>query len=705
MSVATTQASTPVARSVAAGGDKRLDIQALRALAVGAVLVYHLWPELLPGGFAGVDVFFVISGFLISSHLLTRPPRGWRDLVTFWSRRVRRLLPAALTVLLATLGALWVLGAEQLWKTGALDAVSSATYWQNWALAQRAVDYLALGESPSPFQHYWSLSVEEQFYAVWPVLILSAGLVAGLVRTSVVHVAGVVLCVVVAASFVSSLLLTADDPARAYFVTSTRVWELGVGGLVAVWAACVQRTGAAGPVRADSPARGLLAWAGLAAVLAATVLIGPATPFPGWAALLPVLGTAAVIAAASATDAASPSRLWQLPGVQWLGGVSYGVYLWHWPLMTLVPLAGDGRVGLLDRLTVLAASLVLAAVTQRWIEDPARFRPLRSTGRVFAWAAAGTALVVAAGLLLLGQAGAAQARAQAETAAVLSSNSGCVGAAALAPGASCATVPADEVVPQPAQARADRADAYADACTEHRPWTGTTTCTLGPEDAEVSVAVVGNSHAAHWLPALEEIAADRSWRITTYFAAECPATARPAPFSTDADTRACVDWGRRVQEATSRDAYDLVLAVDRTVGERDSADESLTAVQLQDGYTDYLRAWQDSGTRVAVIRDTPTPGRTIGQVPDCVAQAGDDLDLCSGTRSEWVIPDPQADAMAAAGGPVIDLTDRYCSGDVCPAVVGGVLVYADAHHMTVTYARTMAPALAERVVAVLGPGD
>ena len=224
----------PSRRSAAAPKDGvRPDIQAMRAIAVSMVLVYHLWPNRLTGGFTGVDVFFLISGFLITSHLLSHPPTGLRDLLAFWSRRIRRLLPASLLVLFVTLIASRLVAPETQWGNTTRQVKAAALYFVNWRLADDSVDYLASQNAPTPVQHFWSLSVEEQFYFVWPIFILLLGFLALLLRRRAAPFFIGGLGIAVVASLWFSVHETKVEPARAYFVTPTRIWELGIGGLLA----------------------------------------------------------------------------------------------------------------------------------------------------------------------------------------------------------------------------------------------------------------------------------------------------------------------------------------------------------------------------------------------------------------------------------------------------------------------------------------
>ena len=680
----------------------RADIQGLRAVAVALVVVYHLWPGLLPGGFVGVDVFLVISGFLITTHLVSRPPRSWADLAAFWARRARRLLPAALLVLTATLVATRVVAPETLWRTTASEVIASALYVQNWRLATSSVDYLAAESAASPVQHYWSLSVEEQFYLFWPLVV--SGLVllslrAGSRRALVVP-AG--MAAVVLASFAWSVHATAVQPAGAYFVTPTRVWELGAGAVLAVLVA--DRAGERRP--RSAAVRSALAATGLAAVLVAATTYSSATPFPGWQATLPVLGTVAVIAARAEPGEAWPVRLLAPRPVQYLGDVSYSVYLWHWPLVVLVPFVSGGQLGRLDRAAVLVLSVVLAGLTKTLVED--RFRAARGapgTRRSLRLAGAGMALVVGLGALQLLEVTRLEQRAEAEVAAALAAGGPCFGAAALAAGADCPPLGTGKPVPPPAQAVNDTSEAYARGCFAASPFAEVRRCTFGDPQGTVSIALVGNSHAGHWLPALEAVAEQRGWRITTFLASECTANRTPVQWDGAEERAGCLGWADAVLEETSGDGFDLVVTSQRNgrpaVG-RSYADSRPAWLE---GYREVVSGWERAGTYVLVLHDTATPGATLESVPDCLAEHPDDPLECSGPRSAWVPDDPLAQAVGEAGSErltVLDLNDRLCDGAVCLPVVGGVTVYSDASHLTATFAATLARDLDPALVAAVG---
>ncbi|WIB35263.1 acyltransferase [Curtobacterium sp. MCJR17_043] len=271
----------------------RWDIQGLRAFAVLAVVLYHLWPNRLPGGFVGVDVFFVISGYLITGHLLREQIRSGRvELGSFWARRARRLLPGAFLTIVVTGVVVLLVVPSSLWGQYGRELIASTVYLQNWQLASDAVDYLASDNQPSPFQHFWSLSVEEQFYIALPLLLLVAGWVLRRTRgASPVRTARLLLGVVAVASLVWCVVETRTGPGIAYFSTATRAWEFALGGLVATVPLALADTPRVRLVRTGG------AWLGVAGLVASVVVITPATPFPGTAALLPVLSAALVVTA------------------------------------------------------------------------------------------------------------------------------------------------------------------------------------------------------------------------------------------------------------------------------------------------------------------------------------------------------------------------------------------------------------------------
>lgn len=673
----------------------RPDIQGLRAIAVSLVVVYHLLPDRLTGGFVGVDVFFVISGFLITSHLIKSPPRKPVEFGRFWIRRIKRLLPASILVLVTTLGAIGLLAPEAFWRENLRQAVASAFYGQNWMLIATSVDYLAEDNAATAVQHFWSLSVEEQFYLFWPLCIAALWWVGVRARVNprkfvLFGVAGIVV-----ASAIYSVHLTAVDPGVAYFSTFTRAWELALGGIIALVPKPSERFG-------RSWAAGAISWVGVAAMIGAGFYFTAATPFPSLYAAIPTVGTALVIWVA-ATGRLSPFRLLASKPSMFLGDHSYSIYLWHWPLIVIAPFV-IGPLGAVDLVAIAIATVLLSMVTKKYVEDG--FRKTLDVSRIITpvrFMVVGMAVVAFfAGSLQMGLTERQNSDALALQQA-LSSGGACLGGAALDElDGSCAYNPTAELLLSPALAKTDKSAAYADGCWSGEPFENKPTCTYGSGKTEV--ALVGNSHAGHWLPALQQMAEDKDWTITTYLVSRCNPTDALLKFDAEIKSAGCFEYGKWVQEQTGDGQYDLIITSERqsvpVIGETFKSTEKAAI----DGYRSYLERWADQATPILVIRDTPYPGNTLENVPDCVSVARDANAECSGTREVWTWMDPLASAaeeLQQKNVQVLDPTDYFCPTDVCPAVIGETVVYFDASHITATYARSLAPILGKDIDATI----
>lgn len=659
------------------------EIQGLRAVAVGLVVLFHLWPARIPGGFVGVDVFFVISGYLITSHLMREvDASGTVRLGAFYARRARRLLPASLLVLAISAVAAAAILPAQLARSAMREVIASALYVENLWLASRAVTYSASNDTASPLQHYWSLSTEEQFYALWPALILAAAWLArragrgrrfrpevGRTRAAV---AGVLLALA-AASLAHSILLTASDPAAAYFVTTTRAWEFAAGALLSFLTVRWTPSGAA--------AVGLR-WAGLAAVVATSFAISQATPFPGAVALAPVLGAAAIILAGDAGASDPLLRVGNLRPVQWLGDVSYAVYLWHWPLIALGPFLLGRDLGAVDKLGVLALTGGLAHLTRRFVEQPflagftrlvgAPRRTLIST--VLAMAiVAGAALGHGAWLDHVG-------RVQLQERLAQLSSDPCAGASAALNPARCGS-------PFTAPPRAAVSEADSPWAMPHCD----PGCWNGPRPDRV-LALVGDSHAQTLYHALAPLAEAEGYGIAVYLRGACPLnlTGSDRWLGRPRERAECGDWSARTVEAVRSLAPDVIVSSAFVGSSWEDRDTGLW------GYHDTWKALT-AVAPVVVVRDYPLAAGGWG--PECLAKNVGDHLACSLPRTDALPPDPAFDAAATAGPRVtrVDLTDLYCDAERCHAVVGTLPVYWDADHITGTFSRSLAPALAVRL--------
>ncbi|MFE6971738.1 acyltransferase family protein [Isoptericola sp. NPDC057653] len=674
----------------------RPEVQALRALAVGMVVLFHLWPGRVPGGYVGVDVFFVISGFLITGHLLREAEATGRvRLGRFWARRARRLLPAAYLVLAATVVATLLLAPHSLWQQWFRETLGATLYVENWVLAADAVDYLAADADPSPVQHYWSLSTEEQFYLVWPLLVVAAAAVAARTGRTTRRTTGVLLAVATLASFAASLWLTATDPAPAYFATTTRAWQFGAGALLALWLARPGRRPVGDGVRVAA------SWAGLAVLVACALGYDAGTPFPGTAAIAPVLATVVVIAAGTPSGRLSPAGLFAWRPVPYAAEISYSLYLWHWPAIVILPFALGHEAGLLERAVLLVGVVLLADLTKRFVEDPARFSrrwDLHRTGRALSLTVAGAAalaLVAGGGLAV------AKHRVQGQeelAASIVADEPACLGAASMDPEQACDNPELDDVVvPAPeavSQDVAEPTDCFVDSDES-----ALEDCTFGPVDDDDDVphvVLVGDSHARAMMPAFREMVDQGRISLSVQLKSSCAWSAGP----TDADgerARTCERWKDQLEPWLERQAPRTDAVV--TTGYLDYL--SGDAAEQAD---DLAEAWEpvaDAGVPIVALSDNPQHDEEPSLCLDRTFRNGPEQ---CGVTEKQAFPDTQVyeDAVAEVpGASYVDLTELYCQDGTCPAVIGGVNVYRDTHHLTATYTRTMTPYL-ERELRAAG---
>ncbi|GIF18583.1 peptidoglycan/LPS O-acetylase OafA/YrhL [Actinoplanes tereljensis] len=653
--------------SVLPGRSFRPDIEGLRAIAVLLVVAAHTGVPFLSGGYVGVDVFFVISGFLITSLLLREAEQTGRISVPrFYARRAMRLLPAAAVVLITTLVAARLF--LPLTRLGEFckDALAAAGYVANLRFAEAGTDYLRADQSPSPFQHFWSLAVEEQFYLVWPLLILLSAYLWKRRRPLVA-----VLAVVVVVSFTLSVTETARSAPWAYFGPHTRAWELGAGALLAL---------AAGRI----PRHPLLGWAGLAAILTAAVIFDDSTAYPGWLALLPVAGAVAMIAAASS----GAGRLLGLAPMQAIGRLSYGWYLWHWPVLLIVPTSVWWQKALLA-----VGALGLAWITYRLVENPLRHR------RWPMWQGAGFSAAVAAVALLLAflphdvEAGGRRADLRATLASA--ADPAAELARTIDASRKMGALPAN-LTPKLTKAARDRPRVWDIGCHADTPvTTAPEGCVFGDPNGRETVVLYGDSHAAQWFPAMEKLAIARHWRLVELTKSSC--TAADLAVWHDTLKRAyteCLAFHRSALARIGR-LKPARVVIGSSFNYRPAVPATDVAGQWRAAWDRTFAQLEARGARVSAIADTPYMG---GPVPECLAEpanAGHAGNCTRSLRSALRGPEQREVFLAYAGRPrttVINPITWFCT-DVCPPVVGNLLVYRDSNHMTTTYSAALAPLL------------
>jgi peptidoglycan/LPS O-acetylase OafA/YrhL len=658
----------------------RGDIEGLRAVAIGAVLLCHAGIPFLAGGYVGVDVFFVVSGFLITGLLLGELEKTGRiSLRRFYARRAKRLLPLS-AILLAAVG---VLSLALLSPVRAVevsgDIISSALYTANWHFAAQSVDYFAQDIEPSPVLHLWSLAIEEQFYLVWPTLMLAVTWFWRRRGHSVRPALWVTLALVTVGSLALGIHLTDAQPASAYFSTFGRAWELALGGALALL----------GAVRIPRAIAAALGWAGLAAIVYAALTFDATTPFPGLAALVPTLGTVALILAGSSVYAASkrsPAGLLGLAPVRYVGRISYSWYLWHWPALVFAAVLW-GPLSVAAGIAVVAASWIPTHLTHVWVEDPVRrARSLvRMPSRALALGLGCMAIALATGFMLRDVQPSLQAAPVAEV----------KGAAALAEQPT-PQQRADAVRPSPLRARADRSRAYYDGCLVGISGTNSNRCLYGDPHGKRTLILFGDSHAMQYFSAMEELAKVNDWRLIALTKAECtPGEVPIRSMVADREYSQCDAWRedslQRIEDAGTRAI--VVMSGDTAYTPYDSEGNELSgpaaATAMEAGYVETLHRIDRAGLRTAVIRDTPA---SASDVPSCVSEDLEDLGACAFPRVRD--PDKEYDVRAAKhtpGAHLIDLTAEICPGEVCRAVIGNALVFRDKSHLTATFARTLSP--------------
>jgi peptidoglycan/LPS O-acetylase OafA/YrhL len=646
-------------------------IQGLRAVAVLLVVVYHFWPGRLSGGYIGVDIFFVISGFLITGQLARELQRTGRvALPAFWAKRARRLLPASIAVLVfCSVATLIVLPLSGL-ADSLREILASTFYFENWMLAANSVDYLAAGDA-TMVQHYWTLSLEEQFYVIWPLLLLAAVWLGakflGERRWSAL------LIMVVAVTILSlgySILSTATDPAVAYFNTFTRMWEFGIGAVLAL----LPRLRATGAISAN-----LLGYGGLALILGAGYFFDASTPFPGYMALIPVLGAAAVIAAGRSTRWWHAGSVLSVRPARFIGDISYSLYLWHWPLIVIAPFVPGWGLGTVNRIVLFLACFVLAWLTKKFIEDPARGWKFLTTRKPRF--TAGFAIV----LMVISTAFAGVAwsvnqpkyeAAAAELEQIRSDLPECFGA--LSSTGCTNTELAGSIIPSPGFGNADKPGHRE--CFVQLNASDAKSCTFGSTEVDAPrVALIGDSHAYQYIETMIALADERGWALTTYLKGACPWNTAEIGGPSLAFTDSCHTWKNNLAaELDQQEPFDAIFTAALAATPYPGSDVDAQAA----GFTE---AWaQAKGAPIVTIVDNPD----FADDPNkCLRLNG--AEECTEPRDEVLAErDPLAIAGADASA-LLDFTDIFCDDERCFSVISGANVYRDQDHLTVTFALSM----------------
>jgi len=690
--------STPVRQNCAVPGivisDKRLDIQGLRALAVALVVIFHLWPKTLPGGFIGVDIFFVISGYLITAHLLREVDRtGTVSVTRFWARRIRRLLPASFLVVAVCVLLAFTVMPRAVLTQNLQEIAASAGYFVNWLLAFNAVDYLAADNADSLVQHYWSLSVEEQFYLVWPLLIIAAGFLAAKVfKTNRRVVIGIALGLVFAASLAYSIVETHLNQPFAYFITPTRAWEFAAGGLIVFLPVLVARTRAVQVIRISA------SWVAVALIIASAFLLDAESPFPGSIALVPVLGVAYLIWSGDEDAVWSPQFVSHSGPIQLIGDTSYAIYLWHWPLIIVTPYVLHHGIGFGTGVAIVIATVILSIATKYLVEDPVRLATGTLSKRWPAYSFMASGMLVLFGVTAVtGGLQVAQLRSFTERIEALAADpSSCFGAYAILNGCDDPYVPTDTVDVEYAIGDKWLVVRQQDPPCTLTAWppanSQSAICALATdENAADTVLVVGDSHAQAITPAIALAGAHPGgWQTLGFIMPGCSGfSSYDLKASHGSKSWSCIAWTEQLWPAIIDAEPDLVVIALRTMHNWRITSESLT---------ERIELLERNDIDVVAIDDPPEmpEGRSGPQCAEAVTVAPD---ACEFPAPEF--DDPLLAAAAATDTPVISFDDIICRDSECHALIGGVVVYFDGHHLSQTFAATLAPRLTEEIGARL----
>jgi peptidoglycan/LPS O-acetylase OafA/YrhL len=657
----------------------RPDIQGLRAVAVTLVVLYHAHVPAITGGFVGVDVFFVISGFLITRQLVREVTRTGRvSLVRFYGRRMRRLLPpAAIVVVFALLLARISLPLSSV-RSLAHDVYYSAFYGINYHFAAEGVQYGGSTVPPSPLQHFWSLAVEEQFYVVWPLLIIACVVIGRRRGSRTLMLASIV--VISAVTLFLSIVITPRNQPMAYFSIHTRAWELGLGALVALTADSWARV----PARVAAP----VAWIGLVMLFASAFIYDDATPYPGSAAIVPVVGSALVIAAGVNHSAGGVESVLGRAVPQYIGKMSYSWYLWHWPMLILLPAWAGRTFGWGMNLEICALAFWMAVLSY-FVENAA----LRSSWSLRRWVPTGVsisgstvivAVVVAITLPTLVGTGFG-------TTTSLSSDNIAPLQVELTSAVIVKNVPRN-LTPTLESAAKDFPEHNGD-CFSALTMTRVLTCTFGDPNGTRTAVLYGDSHAQQWLGPLDIDAKKAGVKLILVAKAACPVADLPVHNEDlKREYTECGTWRDAAMSYVKQLKPDIIVS---------SQSEEVPFTRYSDlrlarATVQTLKDISTATTKVVFIGDTPHPGT------DAIACLGKHLtnaSACSYPRKKSYIDFPTRHgvvnhAIQQAGIGLIDPLSFFCTVTSCPAVVGNLLVRRDLGHITSSYALHLAPLLA-----------
>lgn len=628
------------------------EIQGLRAVAALMVAIYHIWIQRVSGG---VDVFFVVAAFFIVGSLTRRSSLTFGDVLDYYGKTLRRVVPSAALVICATiLVSMWLMP-DSMWRNQIKHALASIVFMENWSLAMTATDYLQQGSPPSPFQQLWALAVQIHFYFFFP-LILWVGLKLDERRQRTDHRFCIVLLLIITiVSLAYSIYITEKNQPWAYFDTFARAWEFSLGGLLAL---SISR------FTLSTLQAKLLGWVSLVVLLTFALFLNVSTLFPGIVALVPVLAAAGIVLAARNQ---CDMKVLNNRFVVWFGNISFSFYLWHWPLLSFYRyVSGEFDVSFVVGLTIILASGGLAFLTTWGFETPVRRSMLLSRRRIYAYAACAALMLVPLGSLFVwyqdyqGRVGDARA----ELHAFMSKPS----AAVTGDGAA----PRKDLAPATLIASQDLPASSYDGCHQSYLESELIECEYGNPESERTVVLAGGSHAQHWLAALKIIAEREDFRLVSLTKGACMLSLDPhARYQVNPS---CLTWNREAIDRLIEIDPDLVF----TTGTRGQGEQE----RVPAGYRQVWNRLSRSGINVLALRDNPWYDFNV---PECVDLHDDPASACSIPRQSVLKAHSPTQDVHLPNVYFADLSDLFCDAERCTPLDGNVLIYRDDHHITNTF--------------------
>lgn len=655
----------------------RPEIEGLRAIAALLVAVYHIWMMRVSGG---VDVFFVVSGFLITTSLLSGYARnGYIKFGKFILGLLRRLLPSALTVMIfITIGSFFILPDIRFTAT-IKEIAASLLYFENWQLAITGTDYLDQNNPQSPVQHFWAMSIQGQFYVIWFVIVSLAILISKKLNISLKKVFTAVLLILFTISLIYSIYITSMNQPWAYFDTGARVFEFAVGGLLMIYIF---------NLNIHRYVSFILGWIGLAVLLLTGILLDVQGTFPGLIALIPISAAVLILLAGQNPSRFGVEKLLSTRPLKFLGSLSYGIYLWHWPILIFYyEIFDTSSVSLLHGIIIIVISILLSYITTNIVEKPIINYINKNNFSIRGF----RPIIGLASILIIGL-GSWYYYTNSQASSLSINNEDYPGVMVNAASYDSENFEKKEPIPSLATAKDDRADAFKDGCQISPGDSEVKICEYGnTETYDYTVALVGGSKSTHWLPSLQELGDE--YRILNVTKSGC----RFSLENNNSIADDCYEWNTKVVDELAEYEPDIVVTL------ADIARLQIEGVQerkeVPEGFIEQFEKLKNYNIPILAIRDTPYFAE---DVVECLSEHNDS-NKCGTEKSKTLSSEPAWEKLSNPPENVtyVDYTDYLCNNETCPSVIGNIVGYRDKSHMTATFNKTFAPIIRQDIESIL----